>query len=391
MNIYEIIGFISAIATLISFIWFIYEKRKPYRKISWRKAKKAANKIADQLVKDKYNPSLIFGIGRGGAIFGSMISGSLGHCSLVVIDRKYIWSSKGRMQDILFHISIPGEYLKNVLLVAGEIHTGSTMNRYYDYLKVIGAQTVKRAVLFYEEGCPANIEYVGIQSSDKKLLLPWMDSERYIREDRTPKIESQDNFKIKIYFVRHAQTLAGEDVFTGSTDFDLTLGGLDQAIAIGHHFTPKNIKAIYSSPLGRALKTARIIRNFLPGTELNHNELLKEIHFGEWEGLSHNQVIEKFGSSFSNWNQDPLKNTPMNGESPINVLARITSFLDEIKNNFSVFESIEIIAITHKTFMRILKAHFIRIPLNEYRSIDIKNCDIISIIYNGKNWELYDS
>lgn len=135
MNVYEIFGFISAIATIISFGWLLYEKRKPLRRISWRSAKKAANKIADQLVKDKYYPSLIFGIGRGGAIFGSMISGSLGHCSLVVVDRKYNWSSKGRVQEILFHINIPVEYLKSVLLVAGEAHSGTTMDRYYDYLK----------------------------------------------------------------------------------------------------------------------------------------------------------------------------------------------------------------------------------------------------------------
>ena len=388
MSIYEFIGFISAIIGILSFMWFLHERRKPFRRISWRTAKKASNRIADQLIKDKYTPSIIFGIGRGGAIFGSMISASLGHCALVVVDRKYNWLPKGRVQDILFPICIPSEYLKSVLLVAGEAHSGTTMNRYYDHLKVIGAHNIKRAVLYFEDGCPTNIEYYGLNSSDKKLLLPWMDNKRYIRQDRIPQIEQQSKHKIKIYFIRHAETSANEDIFTGLNDYDLTVEGIEQALNVGHFFTSKNIKVIYSSPLGRAQKTAKIIRDFIPGRDLISSNLLKEINFGAWEGLSRSEIMEKYGTIYTKWNHDPIMDFPENGESPQIIIERMKSFLSEVVNNFSAYESTEIIAVTHKTFMRILVSYFKRISLKDYRTINIKNCEIITIVYDGKNWEI---
>ena len=173
MNIYGIISFVAAVIGIFSFIWYLYEK-KPIKKISWKTAEKAASSVANQLISNNNIPSLLFGIGRGGAIFGSMISGSIGQLPLVVIDRKYNWIESGRDEDMIFPINIPIKYLENVLLVAGEAHSGNTMKCYYNYLNRINAKKISKAVLFLEEECPVNIEFYGIRSSQKKILMPWM-------------------------------------------------------------------------------------------------------------------------------------------------------------------------------------------------------------------------
>ena len=100
MDLIAIIGLISAVFGIITFGYFFLEKR-PKRKIHWKSAERYSELIVKKLASDGYLPSVIFGIGRGGAIFGSMISGAMGHRPLIVIDRKYEWSEKGRIEDII--------------------------------------------------------------------------------------------------------------------------------------------------------------------------------------------------------------------------------------------------------------------------------------------------
>lgn len=390
MNINEIIGLIAALIGILSFIWLLY-KKKPIKRISWKKAEKSANSIANQLISNNNIPSLLLGIGRGGAIFGSMISGSIGQLPLVVIDRKYKWLESGRVEDMIFPINIPKKYLKNVLLVAGEAHSGNTMKCYYNYLKNINAKQISKAVLFLEEECPVNIKFYGIKSSQKKILMPWMFSKRYFRGDRHPidKLKNEkSDYKIKLSLIRHAETNSGEDIFAGKNDYDLTVKGIKQALRIGHNFISKNIKIIYSSPLGRTIKTAKIVHDFIPFADFTIDNNLREMDFGDWDGLSRNKIKEKFPDEYSLWEQDPFLYPPHLAENPKAVLKRLQDFLDELLYKFSGNENIEVIAFLHKTTIRILLSFINDEQLKNYRKRKIENCQIIEIIYDSNKWIL---
>ena len=62
----------------------------------------------------------------------------------------------------------------------------------------------------------------------------------------------------------------------------------------------ENVDAIYSSPLIRALDTARIVgaRTGLEVTELDD---LREVDTGSWSGLSRAEVQERFPEGFARW------------------------------------------------------------------------------------------
>ena len=191
--IFQTIGFIFSLIGVVAAFLFFKDRYFPTRRISWKYACKAAKKIANKLVSDNFSPTLIFGIGRGGAIMGSLISGCLGHRPIVMIDRKYIWEKGDRVEDLIFPVNIPSKYLKNVLLVAGEVHSGNTMKIYSDYLERSGVKNIRRATLFYETGSTAMVEYKGLESSKKNIKMPWMFSKNYIRADRGPTTEFQQD------------------------------------------------------------------------------------------------------------------------------------------------------------------------------------------------------
>ncbi len=181
------IGIISLVLGLIgaiSALWYFWEKLVPMRRLGWKFAEKAAKRMAGEMIADNFSPTLIVGIGRGGAIIGALISGCLGHRPLIVIDREYTWEGGDRCDDMIFAVDIPQKFLTRVLLVSGEVHSGNTMKFYCEYFKKLGAKSVRRATFFYEKGATATIHYKGLQSAKKHILMPWMCTKQYMRADR---------------------------------------------------------------------------------------------------------------------------------------------------------------------------------------------------------------
>jgi probable phosphoglycerate mutase len=182
----EILSIILGVIGATSALWYFWVKLFPIRRLSWKFTERVAERITKELSADDFSPTLIVGIGRGGAIMSALISGCLGHRPLVVIDRKYVWNEGDRFDDMIFPVDIPQNFLEKVLIVSGEVHSGNTMKLYHKYFKKLGARSIRRATLCYEKGATIKIEYKGLESSKKNILMPWMITRQYIRADRYP-------------------------------------------------------------------------------------------------------------------------------------------------------------------------------------------------------------
>ena len=112
---------------------------------------------------------------------GALVSGCLGHRPLFVVDRNYRWEKGVRLESLIFNPQIPEELLEAVLIIAGEVHAGTTMRMYHDYFNQIGARCIKRAALYYERGATIEVDYIGVESSRKEIQLPWQFSPEYVR------------------------------------------------------------------------------------------------------------------------------------------------------------------------------------------------------------------
>ena len=94
----------------------------------------------------------------------------------------------------------------------------------------------------------------------------------------------------EILLIRHGETeWNAAELFRGRADIPLNENGLRQAGLLSEYLKDKQIDAIYSSPLGRARKTAEIISG-RHGLEVMSSGGLIDIDFGEWQGLAHREV-----------------------------------------------------------------------------------------------------
>jgi broad specificity phosphatase PhoE len=101
---------------------------------------------------------------------------------------------------------------------------------------------------------------------------------------------------MKVFLIRHGETaLNAAGVLRGQLDVALNATGEQEARALGAHFAGVPLGAVVSSPLVRALDTARQVATS-SGAPLLVDERLRDRFYGELAGYSIEQVEERFGS-----------------------------------------------------------------------------------------------
>ncbi|MGA2985092.1 MAG: histidine phosphatase family protein [Terriglobia bacterium] len=103
----------------------------------------------------------------------------------------------------------------------------------------------------------------------------------------------------RLLLVRHA-TAEGNGRFQGQRDVSLTSAGRRELRLLGEKCSQHPIRAVYSSDLRRARQTANAVAGKI-GLRVEVRPELREMHFGEWEGLSWNQIARRFPRLASLW------------------------------------------------------------------------------------------
>ncbi|MFA0753980.1 MAG: hypothetical protein IMHGJWDQ_001783 [Candidatus Fervidibacter sp.] len=96
-----------------------------------------------------------------------------------------------------------------------------------------------------------------------------------------------------VYLVRHGQTVWNEEGrLCGRSDIPLSEEGIRQACKVAERLAKLPLTAVYASPLLRARQTAEIIASFhqLP---VCLEPDLREVDYGEWEGMRVVEVAER--------------------------------------------------------------------------------------------------
>jgi broad specificity phosphatase PhoE len=135
-----------------------------------------------------------------------------------------------------------------------------------------------------------------------------------------------------LWLVRHGLTDWNiEGRWQGHADIPLNQTGLEQArrLAIKLAESGRTFQAIYSSDLKRAYQTAQEIAKSLD-LPVHKDRRLREISKGDWEGLLVSQVSELSNEATRQRQEDPLYSRAPNGESLVEVAARLSLAADEI-------------------------------------------------------------
>src|SRR5512140_1098773 len=119
----------------------------------------------------------------------------------------------------------------------------------------------------------------------------------------------------RLYLVRHGATpLTMEDKFSGEEGVHLSEEGRQQASQLARRMADYDVSAAYSSPLDRAMETARIVIE-PHRMQVAAIDGLREIRHGHWEGLTRRDVEERFTEEYAEWEEDPFTFAPEGGES----------------------------------------------------------------------------
>ncbi len=109
----------------------------------------------------------------------------------------------------------------------------------------------------------------------------------------------------RFLIVRHAESaLNKQNRIQGHKDSGLTFKGLYQARRLAQKLKKIRVDKIYSSDLGRAYATTLEVLRYtkLP---VIRDPLLREIHLGDWEGMTPEEVDKLYDSGYQKWLKKP--------------------------------------------------------------------------------------
>lgn len=139
------------------------------------------------------------------------------------------------------------------------------------------------------------------------------------------------NDATRIVLIRHGQTAWNREArFRGRADIELDEFGVRQAEATGRYVTSRwPLVAVYASPLQRALQTAEAVAR-AQGLEVQPLAGLLDIDFGEWQGLSGEEVAQRYPDLYRAWWEAPHTVRIPGGESLDDVRGRVVEALEAV-------------------------------------------------------------
>lgn len=133
-----------------------------------------------------------------------------------------------------------------------------------------------------------------------------------------------------VYLIRHGEVEhAPEGRFFGHTDVGLSVAGLAQVEALGHHLGAEPIEAVYASDLRRARQSAAPLaaRRGLTTVVV---PALREVAMGRWEGLTFREIRVREPEALTRWLADPVAFAFPEGESLADLRARVMPALRDV-------------------------------------------------------------
>ena len=187
-----------------------------------------------------------------------------------------------------------------------------------------------------------------------------------------------------IYLIRHAQPAypGGKMMCLGQkNDLPLSASGIDQAASLGRFFESLPIEAVYTSPLLRARQTAQAVAGAVRPV-LVLPELI-ELDGGEWDGLTFDQLHDRYPAYFGKGRQ---ASCPPGGETAEQGLARAYAALTYVAQHTQHCAAI----VAHSGINRILLCDLLGRPLHEKKRVP-QDCGGINILeYRDGIWFVKD-
>ena len=199
---------------------------------------------------------------------------------------------------------------------------------------------------------------------------------------------------MELVLIRHGVTAWNQQRrFQGQIDTPLSEEGHQQAMLTARHLSilsqAQPINAIYASDLKRAWSTAEPIARLL-GLPISKQSLLRERHYGVFEGKTHEELqLEGLQSDYQRWrNREPDFALPQGGESLRDFFDRTHRALQSI---VAAHQSNErIVAVTHGGFLDCAYRIASGVAMTEQRQHPLHNASLNRIAWDGERFSMIE-
>jgi broad specificity phosphatase PhoE len=170
--------------------------------------------------------------------------------------------------------------------------------------------------------------------------------------------------------------------FQGRSDLPLNQKGKDQAQALAEALEHESLAAIYSSPLLRAMETARGIKVFHPSVSLFAEVGLLEMDLGEFEGIEGHRWAVEYAEFRKAWKENPASVTMPGGECLRDVQVRAIGAIERITRLYSPGSTLLLCG--HNFVNLTILCHATQTPLERFRELRQENAALNVLYLQGE-------
>ena len=178
--------------------------------------------------------------------------------------------------------------------------------------------------------------------------------------------------RAKWHLVRHGETDWNvQKRAQGSTDTLLNDKGRAQAEILSKRLASTPFTTAYGSDLARAVVTGAAI---LRGRNIALQQLpaLREKSYGEWEGISNEDVRERYPDMYKQFLQDSIGFSPPGGENDFDLYTRVEAATTQIRDTLPDPAG-NILVVGHSNALRAMLVYLLQMPVDYMWRFNLAN------------------
>lgn len=192
----------------------------------------------------------------------------------------------------------------------------------------------------------------------------------------------------RLFLVRHGETTWNvEGRAQGHSDTPLSEKGRHQVERVAARLAPVPFAAAYSSDLSRALETAQ---GLMKGrsTQVHAEPDLRELSYGEWEGMTYQEVQARYPSLYAQLMSSDVTFAPPGGESVAGLVQRVQALQERLRSTHRDGENTLVVG--HGGSLRALLVSLLELPVDSFWrfQLDSGSLSIVGLHQEGTTLDL---
>lgn len=189
----------------------------------------------------------------------------------------------------------------------------------------------------------------------------------------------------RLHLLRHGEVEERyHRIFGGRIDMELSKTGHDQAKALARYLKKHPVDHTYASPMKRVHQTFKpYIEMGGPEPKVMHD--LREVDFGDWTGLSWQQVHDQFGRSAFDWLEHLEAGEIPNAETADGYRSRVQPCLRHVLGEH---EGQHVAIFCHGGVIRQLLSIMLDLPLSRMSMFEVDYASVTTVDWSPNRTEI---